>query len=202
MEKVSSHQKAVTTIVSKIERQLEGHTGPLLVALDGRSGVGKTTLSKKLADKLGAVLIDGDDFYSGGSNKQWSEMSPKDRAERCIDWRRMRTEALEPLVAGKKTVYHPFNWDTWYDLSDKIIKLQPARVIILDGAYSARPELTDLIDFSVLIQSQDKQRRERLKKRESGSFMQKWHKVWDEAEDYYFSHTMPPSKFDLVVQVD
>src|SRR3954453_1865421 len=36
---------------------------PVVVALDGRSGVGKSTLAAILIKRLGAVVVAGDDFY-------------------------------------------------------------------------------------------------------------------------------------------
>jgi uridine kinase len=38
---------------------------PVLVALDGRSGAGKSTLAGQVGAQVGALVIDGDDFYSG-----------------------------------------------------------------------------------------------------------------------------------------
>ncbi len=186
-------------VIAAIEKLSEDKS-PLLIALDGRSGTGKSTLSKQIASKVGAAVIEGDDFYSGGSFEQWDKRSPKEKAALCIDWERMRVEALEPLLTGRTATWHPFNWQTNIGLAEYSITCKPARIVILDGAYSSRPELADLIDLSILVQLPDATRRERLKGREQGSFMEKWHDVWDEAEDFYFKHVRPPSLFDLVIK--
>jgi para-aminobenzoate synthetase len=70
---------------------------------------------------------------------------------------------------------------------------------MLDGAYSSRPELADVIDLSVLIECPDAARRLRLVEREGEAFMQRWHALWDVAEDYYFRHVRPAEAFDLRV---
>lgn len=54
MEKVKSPEEAVNKIMLAIEEKLEGQEDPILVALDGRSGTGKTTLSKEVAGKVDA----------------------------------------------------------------------------------------------------------------------------------------------------
>jgi len=36
---------------------------PVLVALDGRSAAGKSTLAQQVAVRTAALVIDGDDFY-------------------------------------------------------------------------------------------------------------------------------------------
>jgi uridine kinase len=83
-----------------------------------------------------------------------------------------------------------------------VIQREPAALIILDGAYSCRPELADLVDFSVLIEmSDDKLRRRRLLAREGHDFMTTWHKRWDAAEDHYFTQVVPRSMFDLIITV-
>lgn len=83
-----------------------------------------------------------------------------------------------------------------------MIQRNPASVIILDGAYSCRPELADIVDFSVLIEmSDDKLRRRRLLAREGHDFMTAWHKRWDAAEDHYFTQVAHCSMFDLVITI-
>ncbi|HEY0754285.1 MAG TPA: sigma 54-interacting transcriptional regulator [Ktedonobacteraceae bacterium] len=40
----------------------------------------------------------------------------------------------------------------------------------------------------------------RLIMREGPDFMQRWHALWDVAEDYYFTSVRPRSSFDLIVK--
>jgi uridine kinase len=186
-------------LVNKI-RMLADKNGfrPLLVALDGRSGVGKSTIAEAIAQEIGAVVVHGDDFFSGGPDTEWDARSAEAKVADCIDWKRLRKEALEPLLAGKTASWHPFNFISGIGLSEEVIQHAPAPIIILDGAYSFRPELADIVDFSVLIEMADDQlRRERLLTREGHDFMESWHKCWDIAEDHYFTQVVPRCVFDL-----
>ncbi|MEM6429354.1 MAG: hypothetical protein AAF708_08960 [Deinococcota bacterium] len=69
---------------------------PIVVALDGRSGSGKSTIAKFTADILNAncadtpivTVIEGDQFYAGGSNSTWDARSAQEKAANVIDWRR------------------------------------------------------------------------------------------------------------------
>jgi hypothetical protein len=79
------------------------------------------------------------------------------------------------------------------------VEREPAPVTLLDGAYSARPELADLIALSVLVDVPVDVRHARLASREDKEFLDPWHARWDDAEAYYFSHVRPRSAFDLVV---
>ncbi|MCA9369652.1 MAG: hypothetical protein H6774_03320 [Pseudomonadales bacterium] len=173
---------------------------PVIIALDGRSGVGKSTLAKKVAEEVGGVVVTADNFWAGGENELWDNRSPEERVQLGIDWKRLAKEVLIPLRNGEAVSYRPFDFQTNKGLSDTPITIAPHRVIVLDGAYSARPELTKLVDLSVLVQSSDDTvRRTNLVNREGATYMDDWHRRWDPAEDYYFSHIRPESSFDLVV---
>jgi uridine kinase len=198
----------IDRVVSNIRRQLgarpEGK--PMLVAIDGGSGSGKTVLAAAVAAQLDAVIVPGDDFFAAGiTDAEWDRMAPADRAAAAIDWRRLRAEALEPLLAGRPASWHPFDFeagtrpDGTYPMSSEVATREPAPVIVLEGAYSARPELADLIDLAVLVDVPVPERHRRLATREEQSFRDAWHERWDAAEDHYFNHVRPPSSFDLVV---
>jgi uridine kinase len=189
-------------LVERVNSMMGSASKPLLIALDGRSGVGKSTMAQLLAQEVSGVVVQGDDFFSGGPDSEWDARSTEAKVADCIDWRRLRKEALEPLLAGKSASWHPFNFISGVGLSDAVIQCKSAPVIILDGAYSFRPELADIVDLSVLIEmSDDKLRRERLLTREGRDFMESWHQRWDTAEDHYFTKVVPRSVFDLIVTI-
>lgn len=197
---------AVERIAEAVRRLRAERERPVLIALDGPSGAGKSVLAALLAERLGATTVPGDDFFAADlTDAGWARRTPAERARDAIDWRRLRAEALEPLLAGKPARWHPFDFaagtlpDGRYPMSAKAETREAAPVIVLDGAYSARPELADLIDLSVLVAAPSEVRRRRLAQREEPAFLAAWHIRWDAAEAYYFSEVRPPSSFDLVV---
>jgi uridine kinase len=201
VEKVTNLSQ-YSTLMGKIRFLMVGRVKPLLVALDGRSGVGKSTMAQAIAQELEGIVIIGDDFFSGGPDSEWDARTTEAKVADCIDWRRLRKEALEPLLAGQPASWHPFNFISGIGLSEEVIQCKPASVIILDGAYSCRPELADIVDLSVLIEmTDDKLRRQRLLAREGHDFMASWHKRWDAAEDHYFTQVVHRSMFDLIITV-
>jgi uridine kinase len=187
-------------IVAEIQRLMTARRTPIFVAIDGRSGTGKSTLAVRVAARVGATVVEGDDFYAGGDDSEWKQRSVREKVRDCIDWRRLKSEALDHLLAGHTATWHPFNFETGTGLAAHSVSREPADVIILDGVYSARPELREIIDLSVLVEvPDDLARRHRLVAREGQTFMDSWHALWDGAEDYYFTQIRPPSSFDLVV---
>jgi uridine kinase len=182
------------------------HNRPVLVAIDGSSGSGKSTFALGLAKEFEAALVQSDDFFAAGiSNAEWDARTPEERATDAIDWRRARIEALEPLLAGKPAKWHAFDFaagvrpDGTYAMRSDFIERQPASVIVLEGAYSTGGALSDLIDLTVLVDAPREVRHNRVRAREEGEFLAAWHARWDAAEELYFTQMRPHSSFDLVV---
>ena len=194
------------SLLAAVRRLSEESHATVVVALDGPSGSGKSTLAVDLADALHATVVPTDDFFAAEiPSVEWDRCDPRERAMRAIDWRRLREHAIEPLLAGKPARWHAFDFesgaraDGTYAMSDAIVERPPKPVVILDGAYSARPELSDLICLKVLVEAPTSVRHERLAAREDSDFLRGWHERWDAAEEHYFSAVRPPSSFDIVV---
>ena len=193
-------------VVAAIRHFLTRHSRPILVAIDGASGSGKSTFAFWLANEFEAVLIHGDDFFAAGiSNAEWDARTPEDRAADAIDWQRVRVEALEPLLAGKPAKWHAFDFaagvrpDGTYGRRSDFIEREPASVIVLEGAYSTGAALTDLIDLTVLVEAPREVRHDRVRAREEPEFLAAWHARWDAAEEVYFSQVRPRASFDFIV---
>lgn len=78
---------------------------------------------------------------------------------------------------------------------------EAADVIVLDGACSARPELGEHVDLTVLVTA-PLVRRKRLAAREESGHLERWLRIWGAAEDFYFEAIRPPESYDLVLNAD
>jgi uridine kinase len=189
---VSSPVDKATTLIQQAAR---ARSGPLVVAIDGRSGTGKSTLAAALAQRLGATVVEGDDFYAGGTGIDGDP--PQSRAARCIDWQTQR-RVLAALRRGQGAQYNAFDWDAFDgSLRAGPTTVAPGAILLLEGVYSARPELHDLVDLRILLTLPDAVRLDRLIARERQ--IGPWETQWHEAEDWYFANAAPPSAFDLVI---
>ena len=82
-------------------------TRPLVLALDGRCGSGKTTLANGLAAQFpGCTLLRTDDFYLPPARR-----SPDWAHTPCanMDLTRLRDEALRPAYAGQTVAYRAYS---------------------------------------------------------------------------------------------
>ena len=200
-----ARNQAMTLILDTVAQ------GLVTVGLDGRSGAGKSTIAATVAEALRAegtsvAVVEGDDFYLGGTAATWDARSAAEKVDTVIDWRAQRP-LLEALRAGEATAYRPFDWDSddW-DAEERPmgdpVAVEAAPVVILEGAYSCRPELHDLLDVTALLDVPQDVRRARLLAREGDEHRADWESRWSEAEDHYFGSVMPPDRFDLVVRDD
>lgn len=197
---MTSADPALDRVLEALDRVRAAHPDrPVLVAVDGRSGVGKSTLCERLAARVGAAHVDGDDFYAGGDAAALAALAPPERAAAVIDLRRLRAEALEPLLAGRTARWRPFDWDAGAGFAAEPVVCAPAPVVVLDGTYSGRPELADLVDLPVLVTLDERERLARLAAREGGDLGDPEFALWEAAEDHYFAVVRPPESFDLVL---
>lgn len=196
-------------LVDALSARLTSSPHSVFVAIDGRSGAGKSVLAGAVAQACKAVdvtvtVIEGDDFYAGGTAERWDQRSPAERAFDVIDWRRQR-RVLEDLRAKGKAMWYPFHWES-PDWNSEPVPLRPtpasapaADIVILEGAYSARPELHDIVDVRALLDTPPERRRRQLLEHEGEEYRNEWEGRWLAAEDHYFGTIMPPHLFDHVL---
>lgn len=185
----------IDAMVATVAARAQAMSRPFILALDGRSGAGKSTLARSLADRMDAGVIEGDDFYAGGTALRTD--SAETRVAACIDRTRQRP-VLAALRAGREAVWRAFDWDAFDGrLRDVPVVMTPKPVVIIEGVYAGRPELADLLDLKVLVHVEDALRKARLLAREGG--IGPWERQWHEAEDHYFGRIMPPDLFDLIL---
>ena len=173
--------------------------GPVVVAIDGRSAAGKTTLAVWLASELGAALVHMDDFYRDMPEADRWLLSPTQGVEQFFDWQRLRREALEPLSRAQTVSYRGYDWDAGGGLSVEHQVVEAAAVVILEGVYAARPELDDLVHLRVLVDARPEQRTSRRLDRADHRGLED---RWDAAEEFYFTEVRPPGTFDRVLRGD
>ncbi|MEO5800431.1 MAG: hypothetical protein ABIZ70_07985 [Gemmatimonadales bacterium] len=179
-------ETAVAEIVEAIDRWLEAFHTPLLVVIDGRSGTGKSVIAARVAESFGAALVHADDFFDATvTAAEWDARSAAERARDYLDWRRLRSEALLPLLDGNPSE------------ASGMARVEPRPVILLKGVYASRPELVDLAGLTVLVQAPDSVARERLAAGDGAAERQR---RWAPAERHFFQQVRPVASFDLVVQ--
>jgi molybdenum cofactor guanylyltransferase len=191
---------AVLSIMDVVtERQAAAAGSPVVVVIDGPSCAGKSILATALALRSGAAaVVEGDDFYRHTLPRltvaQREAMSDAAVADAVIDWERLRAEALLPLQARRSATFQPYDWDADDGRLAPPKIIPPADVIVVEGVYAARPELTDLIDVAVYLGIDPLLRARRYAERENDP---DWQRFWERGEAHYFRAVRPAASYDI-----
>ena len=176
---------------------------PLLVAIDGHSAAGKSTLAATLQNLLEAsgpdkvTVVHMDDFYRVTPEPLRATLSPEEGYESYYDWQRLQAEVLEPLASGKTSRYRRYNWETGAPCETS--EVEPEGVILIEGCYSSRPELRPYYHVILYVDAPESLRMTRQKERTDDAA---WVARWDAAERYYFSKHPPASFAHHIVSYD
>ncbi|WP_052124170.1 uridine kinase family protein [Ureibacillus manganicus] len=167
-------------LVEVIHEIVEGSKAPIIMALEGRCGSGKSTLSTFLRGKFDCNVIHMDDFFlppNLRTNERLNEPGGNIHYERFIE------EVIHPLKENSAFSYNAFQCS---DGSSSRKELQPARLTIIEGVYSLHPKLQSIYDYKVFLTMSPKEQIRRLSKRNE-KMLDKFINIWIPLEEKYYS---------------
>jgi para-aminobenzoate synthetase len=160
---------------------------PVIIAIDGRSGAGKTTLAVELAARLRAhhkvSLFHLEDIYPG-----WNGLMAG------VD--RYVTTVLEPLGRGDAATWTSWDWERHYD-GDARVTL-PAEIVIVEGVGSAAAAARPLLSAVIWTDSPEDVRRTRALDRDGGTYEPYWDQ-WAAQEEEWLRRDDVPHNADVRV---
>ncbi|OIJ68981.1 hypothetical protein WN71_005035 [Streptomyces mangrovisoli] len=191
----------ISSAAEKVAAAVEARQGPgvVLVAVDGMGGSGKSTLAAALVELRGAVVVHGDDFYRPMDPDERAGLNPEEGYHRYFDWQRLREEVLAPLAAGRDAAYRRYDWPTGALAPGESHAVPAAGVVVVEGVYTARPELADHYDLVVYVDTPREESMRRLRERGDDHGPIDWESRWRLAEEHYLALTRPWERADLVV---
>ncbi|MCL2217592.1 MAG: uridine kinase [Defluviitaleaceae bacterium] len=151
-----------------------------IIAIDGRSASGKTTMAKGWAAALGAEIIHMDDFFLPPelrTEARLSEPGGNIHYERFID------EVLSGLKENNGFSYRVFDCKVMEYTSERSII--PALWIIVEGAYSHHPCFGDYMDLRVFSDIDSATQLERVKIRDGKEKAEDFAAKWIPMEEEY-----------------
>lgn len=169
---------------------------PLVVAIDGFTGAGKSTLVKQISSFLDEVLVvELDDFYRPISGDKICKIPATQIYECYFDSKMFRDLILYPLINGLPSRYRRYDWAS--NKQAEWIHLNPARFVIIDGVFSTLPELRSLYNVTVFVNTDKDVRLSRIQKRFYKDMA--WLDAWLDAENIYMDNVQPLQYVDLVL---
>jgi len=154
-----------------------------VVAIDGRSGAGKTSLAARLRSELGAPVVTLEELYGG-----W------DGLERGIDL--LVSEVLEPLSAGRAARVPRYDWVT--DAWGTPWVLEPPEVLIVEGVGAGARRTAVYESVVAWMEVPASVRKKRALDRDGETFAPYWD-MWAAQEDAMLARERTPERADLVI---
>lgn len=154
-----------------------------MLAIDGRSGAGKTWLAEELRGALGAPVVSLENLYGG-----W------DGLERGIDL--LVSAVLEPLAAGRTARVPCYDWvrRAWRES----VPLDPPEVLIVEGAGAGAQRAAAFESLLVWLEAAPAVRKKRALDRDGATFAPYWDR-WAALEDALLARERTPERADLVL---
>ena len=191
---ISNEYVPFLPLFSQLDKLLEN--GNVMLALEGGSASGKSTLGALLEYIYDCALFHMDDFF----------LQPHQRtAERFnepggnVDRERFLAEVLIPLSDGKTVKYRPFNCSKM--ALDKEITAEKKALTVIEGAYSMHPELRAYYDLSVFLDISSDLQKKRIEKRNSEKMAQRFFNEWIPMEKKYFHTFDIKNKCNMVIEI-
>jgi uridine kinase len=181
-------------------------SGPVLVAVDGPDGAGKTTLADLLADSAPGwtvVRASLDDFHHPQAHRHAEGRSGDTVWARSFDYEAVRRELLDPWRRGPGSPYRR----RWHDLAtDAYVHETPSAVpeqgvLVVDGVFAQRPELDGVWDFVVYVDAPEAVRMSRMSARDGvlGDAEHPDQRRYLDAQRIYVGRCHPRDRADVVL---
>ena len=191
---IAKQYAAILPLLTEIDKRMAN--GNTVLAIEGGSASGKTTLAGTLQKIYDCSLFHTDDFF----------LRPKQRTQARLaevggnlDRERFQEEIVQPLLAGNPVCYRRFDCAT--QTLGEPITVPHAALTIVEGAYSLHPALGQYYHLSVLLDVDPALQQERIRMRNAPWLAKRFFEEWIPMENEYFAKTGVGARVDLRFEV-
>lgn len=200
-------QHRVTTEIMKRLNSPDREGKPLIVAIDGLGGAGKTTFVNDLANTLKKVstinVLHMDDYiverekrYNTGYD-EWFEYYYLQWDVACIK------NFLEKVQGNAQELTLPFYNRTTNTVVNIKKVFEPNSMLLIEGVFLQRKDWRSFYDYTIFLECPLEIRKERVLKRDTyignvSAIMNKYEKRYWIAEDYYLTKEQPLQQADCI----
>ena len=178
----------------RLARAVPAAPGTRVVAIEGRSGAGKSWVAEHLYEALiargeSAAVLTMEDLYPG-----WEGLA---RAPRLL-----RDRVLAPLRRGEPATWRRYDWERgafareWSTLPDDVTW---GGVLLVEGTGSGAAVVRDLLDLLVWVRARDDERFRRLDGRWDAAAYAPYRDVWARQEESFHRRDRPREHADVIV---
>lgn len=163
---------------------------PVIIAIDGRSGAGKTSLALELTSLLRkhreVSLFHLEDIYPG-----WNGLvAGVDRYVQTV---------LTPLSQGLDAEWVSWDWEAHFDGEARCTAAAP--IVIIEGVGAAQLAARELLDVVIWVAADDELRKQRALSRDGETYAPYW-ELWSTQEEVLLAKYQPVHDADIVLNAD
>ncbi len=167
---------------------------PVVIAIDGRCGSGKSLLAKYLAKAFRCSLFHMDDFFLPPQLRTQERLS---QPGGNVDYGRFLEEVLLPLSEGQDVTFRPFDCSSL--ALQMPVHIPASALTIVEGSYSLHPALADYYQLRIFLTCSPAVQQERILKRSGPQMLTRFINEWIPLEENYHRAFNVPEHCDLVV---
>ena len=168
----------------------------IIIAIDGKSTSGKTTLANELFENFDCNVFHIDDFYLPFN------MRTVDRMEKIggnIHFERLISEVVNSLKIDTSFKYGVF--DCSEGTISRYRNVKPKKINIIEGVYCMHPCMQKIYDLKIFLEISEQEQLARLKKRNPEK-LEQFLKQWIPRENKYFDSLDIENVYDLIISTD
>ena len=191
---VSNKYASILPLLAKID--ILTQKGRTVIAIEGGSASGKSTLSDVLTDVYDCAVIHMDDFFLRPEQRTEARLS---EVGGNLDRERFSDEVIRPISENKPIVYRPFDCST--QTLGEPVTLPQKNLTIVEGVYSMHPAFGNYYDLALFLDISPDKQRERINVRNSPWLAERFFSEWIPMENVYFEKMGIKDRCDLVIPV-
>ena len=161
-----------------------------VIAIDGPSACGKTTLANDLKQLYGVTVVHMDDYFLPAS-KRTNEIAGN------IDFERLNKEVFNNMHKPYIESNH-FNCKT--NNLEKREQLKRTRIIIIEGAYSMHPYILKNYNLTVFVEVDKSIQKDRIIKRNGRKKFIEFKNIWIPRENQYFDKLSIKKQANIIIK--
>jgi uridine kinase len=189
---VMINDMTIQEIANAIKSKQVSHR-PILIAIEGFGGAGKTTFSKKLKEMMGnAYIVQADDFII---KEKLTLVSPDMES---YDKPRLEEQVLIPASKGEAIIYQKLDWTT-NKLSEPI-EVPKVDYLIVEGISSYHPDIAKYYDYKIWIDTPIKVANQRGKLNDAGTENEQYWDLWSKNDLAYKEKYQPEKVADFIYE--
>ena len=171
---------AFNRILDDVERIFK-EKSRVIIAIDGKSGTGKSHLTKLLESCAPVSTVHMDDFFLPKEKRtEQRYRTPGGN----VDSERFLSDVVIPLRNRMPFSYRPFDCSAMC-LSDTIVEVDKP-FIVVEGVYSLLPSFRDVYDLAYVLTAPYEARIDRIRARNGEKKLEMFTSLWMPLEDEYF----------------